>query len=73
MNQYAVIFEGPSSAEGNWSAYVPDLPGCVSVGDTLDECKGNIQEAISLHIETLTELGHPVPAPITVAGMVAAA
>ena len=61
--RYAIVIEkAPGS---NYSAYVPDLPGCVSVGDTLDEVKQMIQEAIELHIEGLREDGLPVPEPST--------
>ncbi len=61
--QYAIVIEkAPGS---NYSAYVPDLPGCVSVGDTLEELKRMIQEAIELHIEALREDGLPVPEPST--------
>ncbi|MEQ9229506.1 MAG: type II toxin-antitoxin system HicB family antitoxin [Cyclobacteriaceae bacterium] len=51
--------------ETGFSAYVPDLPGCVSVGDTRDEIEENIQEAILFHIEGLKEDGLPVPPPST--------
>jgi predicted RNase H-like HicB family nuclease len=65
MNQkYAVIFE---RAETNWAAYVPDLPGCVTTGKTLDETERNIREAISGHIATLREFGETVPEPTSVA------
>jgi predicted RNase H-like HicB family nuclease len=65
MNRkYAVIFE---RAETNWAAYVPDLPGCVSTGKTLEETEGNIREAIAGHIETLREFGETVPEPTSVA------
>ncbi len=47
----------------NYSAYVPDLPGCVSVGDTLDEVKAEIREAIEFHLEGMREEGLPVPKP----------
>jgi len=61
MNRrYAVIFE---QAETNWAAYVPDLPGCVSTGRTLEENELNVREAISGHIQTLLEFGEPVPEP----------
>ena len=56
--KYAVIFE---QAENNWAAYVPDLPGCVTTGRTLEETERNIREAISGHIRTLIEFGEPVP------------
>jgi predicted RNase H-like HicB family nuclease len=65
MNRrYAVIFE---RAETNWAAYVPDLPGCVTTGETLDETERNIREAISGHIETLRQFGEAVPEPTSIA------
>ncbi|MGA9379759.1 MAG: type II toxin-antitoxin system HicB family antitoxin [Phormidium sp.] len=60
--RYAVVIE---KAEGNYSAYVPDLPGCVSVGDTIEEVKQNIQEAIAFHLEAMQEDGLPIPQPTT--------
>ena len=65
--RYAVIFE---KARGNWAAYVPDLPGCMTTGRTLDETKKNIREAIQGHLETLREFGDPIPQPASVAGEV---
>jgi predicted RNase H-like HicB family nuclease len=62
--KYAVIFE---QAETNWAAYVPDLPGCVSTGRTLEETERNVREAISGHLQTLREFGEPVPEPTSVA------
>ena len=47
--KYAVIFE---HAKTNWAAYVPDLPGCMTTGRTLEETKSNIREAIQGHLET---------------------
>jgi predicted RNase H-like HicB family nuclease len=65
MNRkYAVIFE---QAKTNWAAYVPDLPGCVSTGRTLEETELNVREAISGHLRTLREFGEPVPEPTSVA------
>ena len=55
---YAVIFE---QAESNWAAYVPDLPGCVTTGNTLEETEANIREAITGHLRTLREFGEPRP------------
>ena len=52
--RYAVIIE---KGEKNYSAYVPDLPGCVSVGDTLDEVKQAISEAIAFHLDGLRASG----------------
>lgn len=60
MSRYAVVIE---HAEGNLSAYVPDLPGCVSTGATPEEVEANIAEAIGLHIESLRAHGEAVPAP----------
>lgn len=62
--KYAVIFE---RAETNWAAYVPDLPGCVTTGKTLEETEQNVREAISGHLETLREFGEPIPEPTSVA------
>jgi predicted RNase H-like HicB family nuclease len=62
--KYAVIFE---QARANWAAYVPDLPGCVSTGKTLEETERNVREAISGHLQTLCEFGEPVPEPTSVA------
>ena len=65
--KYAVIFE---RAQSNWAAYVPDLPGCMTTGRTLDETRQNIREAIEGHLETLREFGDPVPEPTSLAGEV---
>ena len=64
MKRYAAIYE---KAESNWAAYVPDLPGCITTGQTLEETKRNIREAIELHLEGLIEDGSPVPEPSSVA------
>ncbi len=58
--KYAVIIE---QGEGGFGAYVPDLPGCIAAGDTKDEVKKLIQEAIEFHIEGLKESGQPIPTP----------
>ncbi|ODS32375.1 MAG: hypothetical protein SCARUB_02486 [Candidatus Scalindua rubra] len=61
--RYAIVIEkGPE----NYSAYVPDLPVCVSTGSTVSEAKENIKEAISFHIDGLKEDGLPVPEPTTI-------
>ena len=62
--RYAVIFE---QAEHNWAAYVPDLPGCITTGNTFEETESNIREAIEGHLKTLREFGDPVPQPTSVA------
>ena len=56
--RYAVVIE---KAEGNYSAYVPDLPGCVATGATVQEVEAEIREAIVFHLEGKREDGHPVP------------
>ena len=60
MYRFLVIIE---KAEGNYSAYSPDLPGCVAVGDTLEEVQQNMQGAIRMHIEGMLEDNEPIPAP----------
>ena len=60
--RYAVVIE---KAAGNFSAYVPDLPGCVATGATREEVEREIREAIAFHLEGLREDGQPVPEPRT--------
>jgi predicted RNase H-like HicB family nuclease len=64
MKSYAVVFE---KAAHNWAAYVPDLPGCVTTGRTLEETRRLIAEAIEFHIEGMRLRGESVPEPTTVA------
>ena len=58
--RYAIVIE---KAKNNYSAYVPDLPGCIAVGDTEAEVEKLIAEAIAFHIEGLQRHGNPVPVP----------
>lgn len=60
--KYAVVIE---KTETGYSAYVPDLPGCVSVGATREQMERNIKEAIELYIDELREQGVSIPAPTT--------
>ena len=60
MNKYLVIFE---KAGENYSAYSPDMPGCIATGATHDEVEKNIREAISFHIEGLKKDRLPIPEP----------
>ena len=62
--KYAVVFE---RSEDGYGAYVPDLPGCVTIGDTLAETEVNIREAIAGHIAVMKEYGDIVPQPTTLA------
>lgn len=68
VSEYAVIYE---CGETSWGAWVPDLAGCVAVGDTSEEVAELIGEAIRLHIESLREHGDPVPPPVSSAATVA--
>jgi predicted RNase H-like HicB family nuclease len=58
---YVTVIE--RAEDGSYSAYVPDLPGCASCGDTTEEVKQLIAEAVELHIESLRRHGEPVPPP----------
>ncbi len=60
MKRYAIVLE---KAGSNYSAYVPDLPGCVATGATLREAEQLLREAIELHIEGMREDGQPIPEP----------
>ncbi len=59
-----------SGGGNNFSAYVPDLPGCVSTGKTVKETKTNIQEAIQFHIQGLLEDGELIPKPVSISDTV---
>ena len=58
--RYAVVIE---KAENSYAAYVPDLPGCVTTGETVEETEQQIREAIEFHIRGLREDGLPIPEP----------
>ncbi|MBW4596746.1 MAG: type II toxin-antitoxin system HicB family antitoxin [Scytonema sp. RU_4_4] len=60
--RYAIVIE---KATNNYSAYVPDLPGCVATGLTIEETEEQIKEAIAFHLEGLREEGLPIPEPTT--------
>ena len=62
--RYAVVIE---KADGNYSAYVPDLPGCVATGATVSEVETEIRAAIRFHIDGLKADGASVPAPTSIA------
>jgi predicted RNase H-like HicB family nuclease len=60
MKKYAIVIEqGPN----NLSAWVPDLPGCITAGRTVEEIESNIREAIELHLEGMRDDGETVPEP----------
>jgi len=58
--RYAIVIE---HAENNLSAYVPDLPGCITTGRTVEEIVQNMREAIELHLGGMREDGLPIPEP----------
>lgn len=60
MKRYAIVVE---DAGTNFAAYVPDLPGCVATGDTVEEVSRLIREAIEMHLEGMAEDGLPIPEP----------
>jgi predicted RNase H-like HicB family nuclease len=63
MKRYAIVVE---RAEKNYAAYVPDLPGCVATGATVEETERLLREAIELHVAGMREDGLPVPEPSSV-------
>jgi predicted RNase H-like HicB family nuclease len=65
--RYVVVIE---KADGNYSAYVPDLPGCVATGATVEAVETEIRDAIHFHIEGLKEDGLPVPVATSIADYV---
>ena len=58
--RYAIVIE---NAAGNYSAYVPDLPGCVATGSTVEETERAIREAIQFHLDGMRDDGMPIPQP----------
>jgi predicted RNase H-like HicB family nuclease len=63
MKRYAIVVE---QAGRNYSAYVPDLPGCIATGETIEATERLLREAIELHLAGLREDGLPVPEPSSV-------
>ncbi|HYU19235.1 MAG TPA: type II toxin-antitoxin system HicB family antitoxin [Chloroflexota bacterium] len=63
MKRYAVVIE---KGETSYGAYVPDLPGCVAAGETVEEVETLIREAIQFHVDGLREDGLPIPEPTTI-------
>lgn len=67
MKRYLVIIEESSSG---FSAFLPDLPGCIATGATRDEVESLMREGVEFHLETLRESGEPVPPPRSTAAYV---
>ena len=68
--RYAMIIE---TGERNYSAYLPDLPGCIATGESIEEVRKRMREAIELHLKGMREDGLPIPEPTTLADYVEAA
>lgn len=68
--RYAMIIE---KGERNYSAYLPDLPGCIATGQTVEEVKERMRAAIDLHLRGMREDGLPIPEPTSMADYVEAA
>ena len=64
---YTIVIE---RSPNNFAAYVPDLPGCITTGKTLDETKRNVREAIELHLEAMQAAGEEIPEPTSQVGFV---
>ncbi len=67
MSNYTIIIE---KTDSGYSAYVPDLPGCITVGDTVEETKKYIKEAMELYIEQLKSEGKAIPEPQTISEVI---
>jgi len=57
---YLVVYE---KGKKNYGGFAPDVPGCISLGDTLEEIRANLTEALQLYMDTSIELGYPIPEP----------
>ena len=68
MMRYAIVIE--KAPDSNYSAYVPDLPGCITTGQTIEQIESLMQEAIEFHIVGLREDGLPVPEPTTAVSVI---
>ena len=69
--KYVYVIE--KADDGSYSAYVPDLPGCTTSGDSLEEIRANIKDAVASYIDSLREHNEPVPPPQSAADVVDAA
>jgi predicted RNase H-like HicB family nuclease len=62
--EYLVVYE---KGENNWSAFSPDLPGCGSLGDALEDTRANMREAIEIYLNETAKAGEPIPEPTATA------
>jgi predicted RNase H-like HicB family nuclease len=65
---YTIVIE--PAADGGYGAWCPDLPGVVALGDTWDECRDEMRDAVVFHLDGLRAEGYPVPPPTTSAAVV---
>lgn len=63
MKDYAILVEGPVGDRGNYSAWCPDILGCIATGATYDECVEQMREALEFHFEAMAEDGTSIPEP----------
>lgn len=70
MYRFLIVIE---KADGNYSAYCPDLPGCVATGKNREETEHNMHEAVEMHIQGMLEDSLPIPKSVTVAEYIAVA
>jgi predicted RNase H-like HicB family nuclease len=66
--RYLIVIE--RADDGGYGAWAPDLPGCVALGDTIEDAEHQMREAIAFHLQGLREQGEPVPPPTAVAAVV---
>jgi predicted RNase H-like HicB family nuclease len=64
---YLIVIE--RAEDGGYGAWAPDLPGCVALGDTIEDAEHQMRKAIAFHLEGLRDQGEPVPAPTAVAAV----
>ncbi|MEV6526323.1 type II toxin-antitoxin system HicB family antitoxin [Longispora sp. NPDC051575] len=64
MSSYVILIE--RADDGGFGAWCPDLPGCVALGDTYDECVTEMREAVAFHLAGLRDAGEPIPAPTAI-------
>jgi len=70
MYRFLIVIE---KANGNYSAYCPDLPGCVATGKTREETESNMHEAVEMHVQGMIEDKMPIPESVTLAEYIAVA
>jgi predicted RNase H-like HicB family nuclease len=70
MYRFLIIIE---TANGNYSAYAPDLPGCVATGKTSEEAERNMYEAVEMHVHGMLEDNLPIPESVSLADYIAVA